>query len=381
MRKVETISGRPTNYRRLEEMGPGSPAGTVGHRPGALSGIVVVDFDGDSGRDVMARWGIKAPHVKSGSGGYHLYASHPGWPVPTLNARVGNQWPWPGVDVRGDGGFAVLLGRNQKGPYEWLRSLDPDPWDKLPAELRDYLRRYNQKTEARPTRPAPPPPVSGDRVAVDVLVRRALDKAQACGRNNAGMGLACQLRDNGYSKSEAASEMQDYGVRVSSTNLKGEREPYTRSEMSASLDQAFARPAREPGRDKVTSKRQRYQPQKDSPLSEGASFNDPAPVLPQIQTNNRPFRIVCDETLVALQSFNTAPVIFVRSNRLVCVEAMASGRRTICDVDEQKLRLFLAHAADFYQLSRRDARSEVPPPIEVIRAILAESPIRWLRHR
>jgi len=347
---------------------------------GALSGIVVVDFDGDSGRDLMARWGIENPHVRSGSGGYHLYASHPGWPVPTLNARVGNQWPWPGVDVRGDGGFAVLLGRNQKGPYEWLRPLDPDPWDKLPAELRDYLLRYNQKTEVRPAKPAPPPPGSADRVAVEVLVRRALGQAQACGRNNAGMWLACQLRDNGYSKNEAAGGMQDYLVRVPSTNLKGEREPYTKSEVSASLDQAFARPAREPWQNKATSKRKqrRYVPPKDSPRSVETS-NRPERVLPQLQTNNRPFRIICDETLRALQSFNTAPVIFVRSNRLVCVEAMASGRRTICDVDEQKLRLFLAHAADFYQLSRRHARSEVPPPIEAIRAVLAESPIRW-RH-
>src|ERR1035441_9991498 len=39
---------------------------------GALAGIVVVDFDGELGRELMERWRIK-PHVRTGSGGAHLY--------------------------------------------------------------------------------------------------------------------------------------------------------------------------------------------------------------------------------------------------------------------------------------------------------------------
>jgi hypothetical protein len=63
----------------------------------------------------MVEWGIE-PHVRTRSGGSHFYLRHPGWPVATLNAKSGKaSWPWPGLDIRGDGGFAVLLGHNDKG--------------------------------------------------------------------------------------------------------------------------------------------------------------------------------------------------------------------------------------------------------------------------
>src|SRR5690349_17289574 len=48
---------------------------------GKFSGIVVADFDGESGRELMERWGITKPHTKTGSGGFHLYLKHPGWRV------------------------------------------------------------------------------------------------------------------------------------------------------------------------------------------------------------------------------------------------------------------------------------------------------------
>jgi hypothetical protein len=79
---------------------------------GKLAGIVVVDFDGDAGCKLMKGWGIE-PHLRTGSGGFHWYLQHSGWRVPTLNAKTSQRsWPWPGVDIRGDGGFAVVLGRN-----------------------------------------------------------------------------------------------------------------------------------------------------------------------------------------------------------------------------------------------------------------------------
>src|ERR1035438_2566196 len=74
---------------------------------GKLSGVVVVDFDGEAGRTLMQEWGI-CPHVRTGSGGYHWYVQHPGWHVRTLNSKTSKgAWPWPGLDIRGDGGFAV----------------------------------------------------------------------------------------------------------------------------------------------------------------------------------------------------------------------------------------------------------------------------------
>src|SRR5260370_30200757 len=66
---------------------------------GRLSGRVVVDFDGDKGRQWMNAWGIK-PHLRTGSGGFHCHFVHPGWPAPTLNAKTGKEsWPWPGLHL------------------------------------------------------------------------------------------------------------------------------------------------------------------------------------------------------------------------------------------------------------------------------------------
>jgi hypothetical protein len=215
---------------------------------GRLSRRVVIDFDGEQGLERMRMWGIK-PHLRTGSGGYHCHLLHPGWRVPTMNAKSAKAcWPWPGVDIRGDGGFAVLLGRNGNGLYVQLRDLDPERFDVLPHEVRAFLQQAGNPSET-PKRIAPrsqpiQPVESG--VDPDHLVRDALEIALRSGRNNAGFWLACQLRDNGYDRSNAESATRSYLLRVGSTNTKGQRERYTEREMLASLSQAYSASAREP---------------------------------------------------------------------------------------------------------------------------------------
>ena len=216
---------------------------------GRLSRRVVVDFDGDKGLEWMQKWGIN-PHLRTGSGGFHCHLIHPGWRVPTLNAKSGKvSWPWPGVDIRGDGGFAVVLGRNNNGPYVQLRELDPEPFEVLPEEVRTFLQNHGDKQHETSKRTSPPAQsfnVGGNRVDPERLIRDALAIAQRSGRNNAGFWLACQLRDNGNHFTAAESAMRSYLSRVSSTNTKGLRERYTEREMLATLSQAFSRAAREP---------------------------------------------------------------------------------------------------------------------------------------
>jgi len=218
---------------------------------GRLSGRIVIDFDGEHGRELMKKWDLK-PHVRTGSGGYHCHLIHPGWRVPTLNAKSGKvSWPWPGVDIRGDGGFAVLVGSNSNGPYVQLRELDPEPFEVLPEEVRTFLQKHRDKQPATSKRTSPPSQplnVDGNRVDPECLIRDALAIAQRSGRNNAGFWLACQLRDNGYGVGAAESAMHSYLSRASSTNTKGRPEPYTEREMLASLSQAYSAPAREPWR-------------------------------------------------------------------------------------------------------------------------------------
>jgi hypothetical protein len=66
------------------------------------------------------------------------------------------------------------------------------------------------------------------------------------GRNDTGLALACQLRDNNYSEDEAADVMLQYAASVKSTNAKGIREPYSDREALATVKSAYARPPREP---------------------------------------------------------------------------------------------------------------------------------------
>jgi len=96
---------------------------------GKISGAVVLDYDGEDGRKLVQQWHIP-PHVRTGSGGFHHYVQHPGFRVKTLNAEQSYNLygkRWLGLDVKGDGGYAIVLGRNQNGKYEILRALKPDP--------------------------------------------------------------------------------------------------------------------------------------------------------------------------------------------------------------------------------------------------------------
>jgi len=103
---------------------------------GAISGFVVVDFD-EQGVHVVEQNNLD-PHVRTGRGGYHLRVTHPGFRVATQNSKVTKLLAehWPGVDIRGDGGYAIEYGATQHGHYQHLRDLsDLDPISALPRDL------------------------------------------------------------------------------------------------------------------------------------------------------------------------------------------------------------------------------------------------------
>jgi hypothetical protein len=354
------------------------------HRPerwgpvtGALSGIVVVDFDGEKGRAWLEQWGF-SPHVQTGSGGFHVYFRHPGWKVPTLNAKTSKRaWPWPGVDIRGDGGFAVLLGSNQNGPYQVLREIEPESFDLLPAELREFLRAGTKSQgPVQPARPASglQPSVKPDRVDAERLIQAALCEAPK-GRNNAGMALAVQARDNGYSESDSWI-IREYQRRCPPTNAKGQREPYTEAEALASWREAFSRPAREPW-----AKPRRSSAPPDVPIGEAPpeppppADKPPAPPegLPLVFVNNRQLREVSEEALAALQKANDPPFLFARSGSIVAIHE----KHVIAEVGESALRGWLTRTADYLRARSEGAPLQVAPPIDVVRDILALPPETW----
>jgi hypothetical protein len=79
----------------------------------------------------------------------------------------------------------------------------------------------------------------------------------------------------------------------------------------------------------------------------------------------------------ALRKSNYPPSLFVRASRIACIEATELGRPFIADFDDTKTRHYLAQAADFFELSPRGVRREVPPPIDVAKNVRARNPATW----
>jgi predicted P-loop ATPase len=219
---------------------------------GEISGFITLDFDGEPGKETLAKLGIE-PHRQSPSGGYHVDFVHPGWKVQTLNHKAKPELGrlFPGTDIKGDGGYVGILGNAGSGEYRWLREALPYALEILPDNLREYLglmRPAGSDSEPLPTEersPAAGSKASSSRVSADRLVSDALGHVRVEGRNNAGFWLACQLRDNGYNESDAASQMQNFQASCPPTNVKGHREAYTTAEALASTREAYRTAPRE----------------------------------------------------------------------------------------------------------------------------------------
>lgn len=213
---------------------------------GPISGLIVLDFDGEVGNATLRRLGLN-PHVRTGSGGHHVHLECPEFRVPTLNARAKRELArlYPGLDIRGDGGYAIFAGRNQAGEYQWLRPPDPDPFESLPSDLGAFLKRCGAHAAVNADHSNSNPEDNGI-VSPERLVSQALKRAAGEGRNIAGFWLAKQARDNAYSRQEADRISLDYQARTSGTNSKGQPELYTKEEALASVRQAYSRPARQP---------------------------------------------------------------------------------------------------------------------------------------
>lgn len=203
---------------------------------GVISNLIILDGDGEAGRETFERLGIN-PHRHTGSGGLHADFEYPGWYVPTLNSKskveLGERWP--GLDIRGDGGYAILCGRNASGEYTWLREIgELTKLDTLPKDLRNFLGLLY------------PPEEKTRRSIADIALEKYLGEASLRGRDNACFALAKQLHDNDYSQSEAESYCMEFARRVHTTNQKGNHEPFTEEDARSKVASAYSYSKREP---------------------------------------------------------------------------------------------------------------------------------------
>jgi hypothetical protein len=220
---------------------------------GAISNIFVLDFDGETGINTMHAWDLE-PYVRSGSGGYHVYFTHPGTHVINVShlKNKATKEHWAGVDVRGDGGYVVLSGQNANGPYDLLRELEHFYQIDilLPSVRQALIEDYPQQTAPR-TDPFDDDTTNSveptGKFALS-LIQRAIDQeidAQG-GRDNAGLWLACQLRDNGCTEAQILECMYLYADYTPNTDAHGNYEPYTYKNVEATVKSVLDRPPRSP---------------------------------------------------------------------------------------------------------------------------------------
>jgi putative DNA primase/helicase len=89
--------------------------------------------------------------------------------------------------------------------------------------------------------------VHAERVSADELLGTYLEKERnGAARNDNGLQLALQLRDNGFSQDEAASVRLRYARSVKRVNAKGRLEAYTDAEALATVRSAYRRVPRQP---------------------------------------------------------------------------------------------------------------------------------------
>jgi hypothetical protein len=222
---------------------------------GSISGIITLDFDGETGQATMEKLGLN-PHRRTGSGGFHVDFNHPGWHVKTENNKSSAKRAWaqayPGLDIRGDGGYAIIAGSNTSGPYTWLRDpSDLESLDVLPTDLREMLGLLHppvkeEKPTSLPKKSSKKKDIALTENIADIALEKYLGEASFRGRDNACFDLACQLRDNGYSRLEAENYCIQFSNRTHTTDQKGNNDPFTNFHAKEKVDSAYSYPARDP---------------------------------------------------------------------------------------------------------------------------------------
>lgn len=193
---------------------------------GKVSGIIALDFDGEIGVNTLQRLGLK-PNIKTPGGGYHVWIESPDFKTRTgaFDDR------WPGLELKGDGGYVVVYGRDIEskhsgsephiGDYEIISEIPITIWDLPDKELAAFITRKKEASIE-------------DEIAR--LISGAIDLADK-GRNNAGFWLACQLRDLGLSKDETTYELLENFLPETPEG----NHAYTEEEIIASVASAFSK--------------------------------------------------------------------------------------------------------------------------------------------
>lgn len=281
---------------------------------GRISKRFTLDFDGEDGKRSLRRLGPD-PHRITPSGGYHVDFEMPSTRVSTVNGKTKRNLAelYPGVDVRGDGGYANLHGKTTSGPYRWVSDVAPREPGVLPGDLRQLLG-LDPRPDLLPrlplaVRPTERQPSDEPSEACVRLIRMALDRAGE-GRNAAGFWLATQLRDHRVPDGDARIAMGVFTQYVPLTNPRGEDAPYTVAEALASLAQAYSVLPRRPF----------------------------LPISPAIIVAGRQLSEITHDAVEALTQSNDPPWLFVRGGKLAA-EPLSTVHISALPLQPDRVRL------------------------------------------
>jgi hypothetical protein len=246
----EPSCGKPGKHARVREWQKAScdpatvaawweqwPNANIGLR---LDGLIVLDVDGAEGLESLAT--LEAEHgtldpcarQRSGSGGWHYLFEA----VSGTEKRIKFL---AGLDLLTGAGCYIVAAPSlhaSGGRYEWVD--EPNPLsvsrDSIaltapPLWLLDAATNRKLK--------------GADRVPADRIMDAAVKKIQGgASRNDAGLWLFTQMRDNRYSRNECTTLMRDWVDRANEAAPGNHR--YTMEEARATLRSAFSEPARDP---------------------------------------------------------------------------------------------------------------------------------------
>jgi hypothetical protein len=172
----EAATSHPTTLAMFARM---YPRANVGCRTGHVSGLVLIDVDGEQGVESLERLekelGALPPTVRSRSGregvGFHLwFRLDPDGPEPRNSAGTLGA----GVDVRAGGGYFVIPGSRHKSGRRYAWEAPPSTVDFAPlppAWLAAMLA----------TRGAAPEPAKGQRATMEAKIAREPTRARDLG--------------------------------------------------------------------------------------------------------------------------------------------------------------------------------------------------------
>lgn len=235
-KKYESTHPTPEEVKRWEALKPAAWAALCGE----ISGIVILDFDGQTGLQTMRNLNIE-PHVESPTGGAHGWFKHPGVKVKTTNGKSNIELGklYPGMDIRGDGGYACFFGRSADGEYKWVGPDEPYPWEALPMDLRQYLTASNKDvSENKPIK------ITFSSIE-QILLDNALNEAPQS-RDKAMFNMACQCRDNGFDEDKTMSLCRDFVDRAGPIDAHGRHDPLTEKDIAEKVKSAFRYCPRDP---------------------------------------------------------------------------------------------------------------------------------------